>query len=408
MGERFLKVYNPDEVVENLLDKFTTPTTIEEVPIEYAYGLYVAEDIYAKINVPPFRKSLVDGYAVRSSDVKGASSSNPSMLKIIGTVRIGDYPDEIFVKEGMTAYVPTGGVVPDGADAVVMCEETERHGDALFVFKGIAPSSNILDEGSEIKRDSLVLHKGERISERNIGLLNSVGIEIVRVLSPLKIGFFSTGNEITFAHPLPRGKIFDFNRITLRYLIEKDGFIATDYGIVRDEEDKITYTLRKALNENDIVLTTGGTSKGTSDFTVGIINALGKPGVLVHGLNVSPGKPTIFGVIDNKLVVGLSGNPQAVFMIYSTVIRKLLQRKLGVMIGAHAVFGKLLKQVNSRKGRVELVGGKLLTLNNENFIEPLLADSSSVSCIKDTDGYFKIPEDVEGLYEGDVVEFYLW
>lgn len=407
MGEKFLKVYGYNEAIEKILNTFEINIKILSIPVENSFGYYLAEDVTSKIDLPPFRKSLVDGFAVKSSDVKGATESNPVFLKNLGEIKIGTKP-EFVIEEGTTCYVPTGGAVPKGADAVVILEDTEVKGDTVFVFKDVQSSQNMFEQGVELEKDKVILEKGTRINERNIGLLNSVGVEFVNVIEPIRVGLFSTGDEITDEHPLPYGKIFDFNRITLKNLITKDGFIVSDYGIIKDNRDAITYALKTALNENDIVITTGGTSKGNFDFTVNTINSLGTPGVIIHGLNASPGKPTIFGVVEKKLIIGLSGNPLASFMIYSIVVRRILSKKIGIRFNESKIVGRLSSQVNSRKGREEFVLGKLTISQNENLIEPVFADSSFVFVINNSQGYFKIPQDKEGLNAGDFVEFFLW
>ncbi|MFU2157688.1 molybdopterin molybdotransferase MoeA [Caldisericum sp. AR60] len=407
MGEKFLTVYSPDEVIEKILNLFIINKKNLSIPVENSYGYYAANDVYSQIDLPPFRKSLVDGFAVNSKDVKGASFENPVFLKNLGEIKIGTKP-EILISNGTTCYVPTGGVVPEGADAVVMVEDSEVKGDTVFIFKDIQSTQNMFEEGSELKKGSVILRKGERVDERIIGLLNFVGVRFVDVLSPIKIGIISTGDEISDEYPLPFGKIFDYNGITLKYLILKDGFSPSFYGVIKDNAINIKYALSIALQENDLVIMTGGTSKGNFDLTVDTINSLGKPGVIVHGLNVSPGKPTIFGVVNGKLIVGLSGNPLAAFMIYSTVIRKMIFEKLGIRLPLKKVIGKLSTQISSRKGRTEFVPGRLRIENSDNIIDPLLSDSSFTFILSDSHGYFKVPQEKEGLLANELVEFFLW
>ncbi|BAL80977.1 molybdopterin molybdotransferase MoeA [Caldisericum exile] len=407
MGERFLTVYSPEEVIEKIFDLFDIDINVISIPTEHSFGYYIAEDIRSKIDLPPFRKSLVDGYAVKSTDIKGASYENPVFLKNLGEVKIGTKP-AVSIKDGSTCYVPTGGVVPDGADAVVMVEDTEIKGDTVFIFKDVQATQNIFEKGAELVKESVVLTKGVRINELNIGLLNFTGVEFVQVISPLKVGLISTGDEVTDEHPLPYGKIFDYNGITLKHLLLKDGFIPSFYGVVKDNAESIKEALKIALKENDFVIMTGGTSKGNFDFTVNTINSLGKPGVIVHGLNASPGKPTIFGIVNRKLVVGLSGNPLASVMIYSIVIRNLISKKLKIIIPEKKIIGKLSNQVSSRKGRTEFVLGRLKIENNENIIEPLLSDSSFTFVLNESHGFIKIPQEKEGLLANESVEFFLW
>jgi Molybdopterin biosynthesis enzyme len=185
MGEKFLKVYGYDEAIEKILDTFEINIKILSIPVENSFGYYLAENVTSKIDLPPFRKSLVDGFAVKSSDVKGATESNPVFLKNLGEIKIGTKP-EFVIEEGTTCYVPTGGAVPEGADAVVMLEDTEVKGDTVFVFKDVQSSQNMFEQGVELEKDKVILEKGTRINERNIGLLNSVGVEFVNVIEPIE------------------------------------------------------------------------------------------------------------------------------------------------------------------------------------------------------------------------------
>lgn len=407
MGEKFLKVYSLSEVLDEVILKFEIPIKTQKLPIRYAVGFFAYEDIYSKIPLPPFKKSLVDGYAVRSHEVKGASADNPVFLKFKGEIEIGTKPANL-EEPNATMYVPTGGVVPDDTDSVVMLENTELVNDTLFVYKTVSQFENIFNVGAELKENTLILEKGERITPLNVGLISTTGNNEVLVLLPVKIGIFSTGSEITDEIPLPFGKIYDFNNIALENLLIKDGFSVTNYGIVEDSEIKIRKTLEQALKDNDVVFMTGGTSKGKFDFTVNILNELGNPGVFIHGINVSPGKPTIFASINGKLVVGFSGNPFATFMIYSSVVKDILYKKLGLKIKRNVVYGKLLKSVNSRKGREEFVLGKIKLKDNQTFIEPILIDSSFSFLLKESDGFFAIPKESEGLEEGSIVTFTFW
>ncbi len=405
MGEKFLKVISINNIEENILNYFEIPIEKTTLPVFESLGYFVSEDIYSKIPLPPFKKSLVDGYAVRHNEVKGASAENPIMLKLLGKIEIGSSPIEL-TSANSAVYVPTGGVVPKNADAVVMIENTENVFDTLFVYKTVTEGENIFNEGEEIKPNTLILKKGERITPKVSGILNTTGNRMIPVYKKVKVGFFSTGSELTDVYPLPNGKIYDFNNITLHSLLVKDGFNPTNYGIIEDSETKIKEVLKTALDQNDIVLMTGGTSKGELDFTVKTINELGNPGVLIHGINVSPGKPTIFASVSNKLVVGLSGNPLATFLIYTLVVKELIYNKLGFSYEKRKIYGILSEDVNSRKGRDEFILGKVVCENNKNFIVPVLADSSFSFAIKEAQGYFIVPSQFEGITANSTVEFY--
>lgn len=407
MGEKFLEVVQVNEIFEKLLPLFSLSVSIESIPIDYSLGKFVASDLYSNLDVPPFDKSLVDGFAVNYSEVKGTSASNPIVLSFQGEVKIGEEPN-IKLSKGMTAFVPTGGYLPHGSNSVVMKEYADALGDSVFVMRDVACYENVLLRGVDLRKGELVLRRGERITANVIGFIKSAGITSVSVYRPIKVGIFSTGDELSETHPLPHGKIYDYNRITLMSMCLEDGFSPTDYGIVKDDPDEIFITLRRAIEENDFVMLSGGTSKGNFDFTVSTINSLGTPGVVIHGLNVSPGKPTIFGVVDEKLVAGLSGNPLAAALTYRIVVRDLIAKKVPLLFSRIYLAGELTENVPSKKGRSEIVIGKLDITEEKTSIVPIFSDSSFVSAISKGDGFFMIPFEKEGLYRGEKVKFELW
>jgi len=407
MGEKFLEVIQVSKVFNKLLPLFSLNTSIEDIPIDHSVGKFVASDLYSNVDIPPFDKSLVDGFAVNYEDVKGASASNPVMLTFQGEVKIGEEP-KVKSSKGMTTFVPTGGYLPEGANSVVMKEYADILGSTLFITKDVARYENVLLQGVDVKKGELVMRKGERITANVIGLIKSAGITSVNVYRPIKVGIFSTGDELSEAYPLPYGKIYDYNRVTLMNMSLQDGFAPSDYGIVKDDPDELSGTLRSALDENDFVMLSGGTSKGNFDFTVSTINSAGSPGVVIHGLNVSPGKPTIFSIVNDKLVVGLSGNPLAAVLIYRIVVRDLIAKKVPLCFPHISFIGELTENVPSKKGRSEIVIGKLYATEEKVSVIPIFSDSAFVSAINKGDGFFMIPFDKEGLYKGEKVKFELW
>ncbi len=407
MGKKFLKVVQVGEVQDKLLDSFSIEPLFKSIPVNYSSGYFLAEDISSILDIPPFDKSLVDGFAVRSSDIKGANASNPAMLSVLKEVKIGTKPD-VLLEKGTAVFVPTGGYLPEGADCVVMIEYTDSLNNSLFVMKDVAPNKNVLRTGVDVKYGELVLKKGERITPRSIGVLKSAGIKLIKVFKPVKIGLFSTGDELSDQYPLPIGKIYDYNRISLMSQMLKDGFTPTDYGILKDDPDILELNLKRALSENNVVVMSGGTSKGNFDFTVSVINKMGSPGVLIHGLNVSPGKPSVFGVVQGKLIAGLSGNPLAATLIYLIIVKDLIMKKLSLVSDRISVIGELTENVPSKKGRSEIVIGFLSVDSDRNIIQPIFSESAFVTTLQKGNGFFVIPQNKEGLYKGEKVKFEIW
>ena len=408
MDKKYLKVKKRSDLEKILLDKFSVNIGKETCSIQDVVNQFSAIDYKAAFSIPSFRKSLVDGFAVHSKDVLGASPSNPVPLRLISTLKIGEsYKEKL--NRGETVYVPTGGVVPDGADSLVMIEHTQVQKNEVFVFRSVSPHENLIEVGEDVKKGAVILKKGERITPQKVALLRGFGLTEVEVFNKISIGIISTGDELVDKGPLKTGKIYDINGYAVfSEALNSAIFSPKFYGIVKDSEEELQKALNKALSENDIVIMSGGTSKGSFDFTVSVINKAGKPGVLVHGLHLSPGKPTVFGVVNQKLIVGLSGNPLASFLVFKYVVIPLIAKKIGLQLKKHTVFATLNANVPSRKGREEFIIVKLIKRNNEFLAEPIFSESAFISVFIDGSGIIMIPLMSEGLTKGEKVEVTLW
>ncbi len=408
MDKKYLKVKKRSDLEKILLDKFSVNIGKETCSIQDAVNQFSAIDYKAAFSIPSFRKSLVDGFAVHSKDVLGASPSNPVPLRLISTLKIGESCKEK-LKRGETVYVPTGGVVPDGADSLVMIEHTQVQKNEVFVFRSVSPHENLIEVGEDIKKDAVILKKGDRITPQKVVLLRGFGLTEVEVFNKISIGIISTGDELVDSGPLKTGKIYDINGYAVfSEALNSAIFSPKFYGIVKDSKGELQKALNKALSENDIVIMSGGTSKGSFDFTVSVINKAGKPGVLIHGLHLSPGKPTVFGVVNQKLIVGLSGNPLASFLVFKYVVVPLIAKKIGLKLKKYTVFATLNANVPSRKGREEFIVVRLIKRNNEFFAEPIFSESAFISVFIDGSGIIMIPLMSEGLTKGGKVEVILW
>ncbi len=302
----------------------------EEILTQNAVGRITTNSIAAPHPLPSFTRSSVDGYALKASDAFGASDALPAYLKLIGEISMGVKPD-FSLASAQCCLIHTGGMLPEGADAVVMLENTQisRPGE-IEVYRAVAFGENVIQEGEDVKASEIVVQKGTRLRPAEIGGLMSLGIVRVKVACKPRVAVISSGDEIVppDSKILP-GKIRDTNSYSLSALVEEAGGIAIRYGIVPDDFDVLFQVASKAIAECDLVVITAGSSASARDFTSQVINQLGKPGVLVHGVNIKPGKPTILGICQGKAVVGLPGNPVSALII----ARHFLVPVINLLIG---------------------------------------------------------------------------
>ncbi|MGZ9221648.1 MAG: molybdenum cofactor synthesis domain-containing protein, partial [Anaerolineales bacterium] len=315
----FLTLLPPDDARTLLLSYLSQPVPDSElIDVPSSLGRVLAEDIVAPHPLPDFQRSTVDGYAVRARDTHGASDSLPTYLNLVDEVPMGDAPT-FEIGTGQCALIHTGGMLPNGADAVVMLEYTQRTSkggqlpvstDEIETFRAVADGENVIRVGEDVARGQLVQSRGSLMRPAEIGGLMALGITKVKVARKVRAGLISTGDEVIEPSQSPRpGQVRDINSYTLSALIEKSGGVAKRYGIVSDEFDTLKDAAAHALSECDLVIITAGSSASTRDMTAEVIRSLGTPGVLVHGINTRPGKPTILGICNGKAVIGLPGNP---------------------------------------------------------------------------------------------------
>ncbi len=301
------------------------PLGVEEVLIEDSLNRVLAEDVYSPISYPPYPRSIVDGYAVRVDDVRNVWEDRPVELVLKGELRIGEPPGKISVGPGETVYVDTGSPIPDGADGVVPVEYTARNNGRVIIYRSVALGENIAWPGSDVVRGELLFKKGERITAYHIAVLANIGVRRVKVYSKPRIAIISTGDELVEPGvKLEPGKVYDSNSFSLKAMLERDGFRAERLGIVGDDENELEKILSKALREYDVVLLSGGTSAGVGDIVYRVLGKIGK--LIVHGLKLKPGKPTIIARVNNKPVFGLPGNPGSARNVYEVLVKPYLYR----------------------------------------------------------------------------------
>ncbi len=318
----FRKLVSVDEAKRVLARSFTPrPVGPEVVALSEAYGRVLADDVVSSYDIPPFNRSTVDGYAVKASDTFGAEENRPVTLRLTGRVNVGEAP-KARVQKGTLAEIVTGAPIPRSADAVVMIEYTERKGDSVLVRQAVSHGENVMKAGSDIRKGEIVLKKGTTLSPYEIGALAAVGSVKANVYKRPIVAIFSTGAEVIEpGKPLTPGKIFDINAHALSAAVEECGCEPRNMGIVQDEPSQMTTALQEALKTADLVITSGGVSVGPTDIIPKVLNTLGKPGVVVYGIAIRPGKPTAIALVNGKPVFSLPGHPASSLMIFHLFVR---------------------------------------------------------------------------------------
>jgi molybdopterin molybdotransferase len=415
----FLTLFPPDEARALLLSHLSQPIPdFERIDVASALGRILVEDIIAPQPLPDFQRSTVDGYAVRAKDTHGASDSLPAYLRLIDEVPMGAAP-AFAVSAGQSALIHTGGMVPDGADAVVMLEYTQStQTNEIEVFRAVADGENVIRIGEDVAQGQGVLARGSLIRPAEIGGLMALGIVAINVVRKVRVGLISTGDEVIDPSHTPRpGQVRDVNSYTLGALVEKSGGIAQRYGIVSDTFDAVKVTAAKALSECDMAIITAGSSASTRDMTADVIRSLGAPGVLVHGINTRPGKPTILGVCNGKAVIGLPGNPVSALVNGYLFVVPIIEKLLGAIPTPRAcVLAQLTVNLPSQAGREDWWPVKLQVSHSPSggvgvqgkfLAEPIFGKSNLIFTLASADGLLRIHPNATGASAGEIVEVYL-
>ena len=400
---RFLNVVGVAGAVRESV-KIAPATETETVPVEQSAGRALAAGIEADTDIPGFDRSVVDGYAVRSADTTGAGDALPALLPCVGRVAMGTSDRKLVVQDNECVYIPTGGVLPEGADAVVMVEYTDEAGDIILIKKPVSHGENVLLRDEDFKKGGIVLRPGRRLTPQDAGVLAACGCAMVTVAKKPVVGIISTGNELVPVTAIPGpGQVRDANASMLAAWLSEYGCIPRLYGIVKDEREAFEAIIFKALPECDVVLLSGGSSKDDRDITAGVIAGRGE--VLVHGIAIAPGKPTIIGRIEGKPVFGLPGHPASAFVVLIAIVRPLLDRMLGLEKPLiRTVKANLEENIPSQRGREEYVR---VRVENGKAI-PQFGKSGLLNTLVSSDGLVCIPAGYEGLEKGREVEVILW
>lgn len=401
-----LSVQDVNSILESLAKNYEIG--IEEVNLIDAVDRITAIDCYAPVNLPEFNRSTVDGYAVICQDVMGASDSIPGFLEYASEVSMGENT-ELVVGKGQAIYVPTGGMVPTGADGMVMIEYVQKLDDhTLLINKTIAPGENITLVGDDLRTGDLIVSKGRKITAYDIGLLAAVGVGTIKVYKKPKFAVISTGDEIIDINETQKlGQIREVNGYALCALIRQLGGEVIWKILVKDDFDKLQKELWKAVEQADIIIMSGGSSVGTRDYTKQVIEAFEGGQVLVHGIAVKPGKPTIIGQIKTKLIFGLPGHPAAAILMFHILVRKYLYQILNRRINPFPVVATLESNVHSSPGKETYQMVELIRDGFEWKAIPLYGKSGMMSLLTKASGYIRITDEKEGLMRGAQVEVYL-
>jgi len=412
MRKIFKTLVTIEEAIKKLYEHFEPkPLGFEEIPLFDAFGRVLAEDVYSEVDVPPFDRAAMDGYAVKAADTFGAREDKPVKLKIIGKVKVGFKP-EIHVNRGEAAEIGTGAPMPSGANAVVMVEYTEEENGYVKIFKPVVPGENVQPAGSDIMVGELVLREGQLLTSREIGVLAAIGKVSVKVYRKPKVAVISTGDEIVKAgEKLPYGKIYDINGPSIFSAVKECGGEPIFIGIARDDVREIIDMIREGVEKADIVITSGSTSAGVKDVLYQIVDQLGEPGVIVHGIKIKPGKPTVIAVVDNKPLFGLPGYPTSALTIFRLIVAPVIRKMAGLppVVQEDTVSAVLKTRIYAPPGRKYLVSVSLAKDKDGNLVAvPTPGGSGTITNLANADGYFEIPEDVEFVDEGERVQVKLF
>jgi len=408
----FRKLVSVDEAREIFAKNFTPkPVGGELVPLSGAYHRVLATDVVSPLDIPPFNRSTVDGYAVKAADTFGAEENHPITLKLVGKVNVGEAP-KIKVEKGTAAEIVTGAPTPEGADAAVMVENTVQKGETVLFHDSVSLGENVMKAGADIRKGEVVLKKGIVLSPYEIGVLAAVGTAKVEVYKRPRVAIFSTGAEVVEpGRPLKEGRIFDINAHALSAAVAECGGQPLNMGIVQDETEQMTTAFKKALSTADVIVTSGGVSVGPTDIIPKVLDTLGKPGVIVYGIAIRPGKPTTIAVINDKPVFSLPGHPASALLIFHLFVSPVLIRMAGKKeespLTVNAVVSERLFSSRGRRTYVTVTlkkdkSGKIVASPVPTGL------SGAITTLAKADGFTVIHESQQFVDKGQIAEVELF
>ncbi len=400
MPKEFREVVSVGEAEKRIRSAFKLRRRRENVRIGEALGRVLAADVLAPLDVPPFDRAAMDGYALKARDTYGAGEGTPRELVLKDSVLVGTISDVVITK-GTCAAIATGAPIPKGADAVVMTEHAERVGRSVRVYRPVVAGENIMRKGADIRKGEKVLGKGHLLTSRDTGVLAALGIRKVKVYVKPTVAVISTGAEIIEpGAPLKPGMIYDVNSRTLMDAVRENGGNAEFLGIARDADELIKLIEKSS---HGLILTSGGTSVGEEDLSYSAVEKLGR--LLFHGIAIKPGKPTMAGVVQSKLVIGLPGYPTSALVIFYVLVAPLLWEMAGLPpLKPDTQKARLGARIYSAKGRLEYVPVRL----RDGVAHPITKGSGAITTLAGAAGYVIVAEKVEIVEEGSEVEVVLF
>lgn len=373
---------------------------IERVGLSAAEGRILGLEVVAPEDVPSFRRSMVDGYAVIAADVQCASRINPVQLTSIGEVSMGALT-KLTLHHGQAAGVPTGGALPEGTTGIVKIEDTAREGDRIVVFDGSDCEDRVTDAASDVRRGQRLFEPGVVLSPAAVGLLAAAGIADASVYCTPSVGVVITGDELVAAgKPIHPGQIRESNGVTLCAALAAMGFNPLRYGPVADEREELAEALDRSLAECDAVIISGGSSVGLRDHTPAVVAAAGEPGVIVHGVRAKPGRPVLLAMIGDQPVIGLPGNPVSALIMLETLVKPILLRMFGQTDNPLPVRARLESALRLDPGLEHRIPVQLLRGGEDVTARPLLGSSSQLHILAYANAFIIVPEGSGGIEQG--------
>lgn len=404
--ESFFKLKPPEEVIEIIQD--FEPVGEETVPLTSAIGRVLSQDLTAPEDLPPFLRSTMDGYAVKAQGTFGATESLPALFVVAGEVEMGKASTWV-LKAGQASRIPTGGMLPDGADSVVMIEYCDLlDTETLEVSRAVSPLENVIQPGDDFRKGDVYLRRGHRLRPQDVGVMAGLGVLEVPLFRKPRVALISTGNEIVPIDQTPGpGQVRDINRYTLDAFCRRLSAEPVHMGLCPDRFEDLKSMVETALTEADTLWISGGSSVGTRDLTLNVFETLPQFQLLVHGISISPGKPTIIGVSGNQPVIGLPGHVASALVVAEVFMARLLLTLQGEVNGPRmpevTVEAVLSQNIESAAGREDYVRVKLVKRHGDLMAEPVFGKSGLISTLVDADGLLKIPLNTEGYYQGQQV-----